>query len=195
MFKKYALILSLIAAFCVISVTGLGAGQADAYDGGPLQISGFSPYQLLPGDFNVYGLRLAFYGQNFSVYGLDLGVWNRCRGGIYGVGFAGLVSSKQGSMNGVNTSGIINYTQGDEVGWSLAGVINDVDGTLKGLQSTICYNEAKNVKGVQLAMVNSCEKLNGLQLGLVNMCEDQWIPFTIFLNVWFSSEDDDDKKE
>lgn len=192
MFKKYFWLIALVCLF--YSTQTLGSGQGEAYDGGPLQISLFAPYQLIPIDFNVYGLRVAVYGRNFSVYGLDCGVWTRNQGSLYGVGFSGLVSNKQGGMYGVNTGGVLNYTKGDEVGWSLAGVINDVDGTLKGLQSTICYNEARNVKGVQLALVNNCEKLNGVQLGLVNMCEDQWIPFTIILNVWFSSEEDEKEK-
>lgn len=193
MFNKFLLV---VAFSCIINATSVYALEGEkAYDGGPLQISAFAPYQLIPDDFNVYGLRLACYGHNFSVYGCDFGAWNRYHANLYGFGLAGLVSGKQGSMYGVNIAGVINYTKSDEVGWSLAGVINDVDGTLAGLQSTICYNEAENVKGVQLAIVNNCEKLNGVQLGIVNICKDQWLPFTIILNVWFSSSDEEEEKE
>lgn len=195
MVKKYALAFSVFLVLLFAPISGFSSGDNAAFDGGPLQISVFPPYQLIPDDFNVYGLRLACYGHNYSVYGLDFGAWNRYRADLYGVGFAALVSTKQGSMYGVNTGGIINYTKRDEVGWSLAGVINDVDGTVRGLQSTICYNEARSLKGVQFSLINYCEKMNGLQLGIVNICKDQWIPFTIILNVWFSSDDDGEKKE
>lgn len=191
MLKKYFMkyLIAIIFLFALNSGFASQAGQA--FDGGPLQISIFPPYQLIPSDFDVYGVRLACYGQSYSVYGLDLGLWNRYRSGLYGVGFSALVSSRQGSMYGMNTAGIINYSRGDEVGWSLSGGINDVDGTVVGLQSTVFYNEAENLKGVQLALVNYCGKMNGLQMGLVNICEDQWIPFTIIFNLWFSSEDDE----
>ena len=195
MLKKNGWIWLIAALFCLPSPAGLASQGREAFDAGPLQISIFPPYQLIPDDFNVYGLRLACYGHNCSVYGLDLGIWNRYHSDLYGLGFSALVSSKQGSMYGISTSGVINYSKGDETGWSLSGGINDVDGTVSGLQSTVFYNEAAILNGVQLALVNYCGKMKGLQLGLINICADQWIPFTIIINVWFSSDEDSKKQK
>ena len=183
-FKKYVLSLCVIVALSIIPFSGFTAEQG--FDAGPLQLSFFSPLQLLPDDFDVYGLRLTFpYGVNNSVYGLDIGVWNQLKGDLYGIGFASLVSDRHGSLYGVNTGGIVNITHGDDVGLSMAGVYNDVRGTAKGLQCAIAFASAKKVKGVQFAIFNYCEDMTGIQLGIVNICKDQWIPFTLFLNVWF----------
>jgi hypothetical protein len=182
--KKWVLLLLVVFAFSMTLT--IASASEKAFDAGPLQLSLFCPLQLLPDDFDVYGLRLTFpYGVNNSVYGLDVGVWNQLSCSLYGVGFAGLVSTRQGNLYGVNTGGIVNIAYGDDVGWSIAGIYNDVDGTVKGLQSTIAYNEAKKVEGVQLAIVNYCENMTGVQLGIVNICKDQPIPFTLFVNVWF----------
>lgn len=184
MFLKKLYLLFLVSfVFLIVSVNSFAAEKG--FDAGPIQLSLYNPLQLIPEDFDVYGLRLTFpYGVNNSVYGLDFGVWNDLRGSLRGIGFASLVSDCRGSMYGINTGGIANITDGDNVGWSIAGVYNYA-GTVKGLQSTIAYNEAKNVAGVQLALVNYCEDMSGFQLGIVNICKDQWIPFTILLNVWF----------
>jgi len=182
--KKRFLLLLVIAAVFLISLPGMSTDKG--FDAGPIQLSLYNPIQLIPDDFDVYGLRLTFpYGLNNSVYGLDLGVWNTLKGDLWGVGFASLVSTRHGSMYGINTGGIVSITDADDVGWSIAGCYNHVGGTVKGVQSTIAYNKAKNVKGVQLAIVNYCEDMSGIQLGIVNICKDQCIPFTLFLNVWF----------
>ena len=161
-FRKYILLLFVISTLLMIPFPGFSAEKG--FDAGPLQLSLFCPLQLLPHDFDVYGLRLTFpYGINNTVYGLDLGVWNQLRGDLYGIGFAGLVSDRQGSLYGVNTGGIVNITHGDDVGLSMAGVYNDVRGTSKGLQCAIAFASAKKVEGVQLAVFNYCEDMTGVQ--------------------------------
>lgn len=180
------LFLMVLLTFIFPFASGKCFSAEKGFDAGPLQLSFFDPIQLIPDDFDVYGLRLTFpYGVNNSVFGLDLGVWNTLSGDLGGIGFSSLVSNCRGSMYGVNTGGIANINGGDQEGWSIAGFYNSAGGTVKGLQSTIVYNEAKNVAGVQLAIVNYCEDLSGIQLGIVNICKAQWIPFTILLNVWF----------
>ena len=182
--KKCVLCFFLIFVLSLASVSSFSAEKG--FDSVPIQLSFFNPIQLMPEDFDVYGLRLTFpYGVNNSVYGLDMGVWNTLSGDLNGIGFAALLSNCKGSVYGVNTGGVLSYIKGDGVGLPLAGIINDIDGTARGLQASIAYNEAKKVEGVQLGIVNYCEDMDGVQLGIVNICKDQWIPFTIFLNVWF----------
>lgn len=68
--KKIFLIGMLLAGL-------LFAPSAAAANWSPLQVALWHPAQLVPDDWNVYGLRMNFlYGKNQNVWGLDLGVAN-----------------------------------------------------------------------------------------------------------------------
>lgn len=64
----------LVLVFAVIDVSGAEETPTKIT---PLQLSVWNPVQLVPDDWDVWGLRLNLpYGMNRDLYGLDVGVFN-----------------------------------------------------------------------------------------------------------------------
>ncbi len=117
----------------------------------PIQLSLFTPVQIVPENEGVSAIRLnLIYSVNKSVKYFDWGLVNVTSGGASaGVQWA-LVSINKGSFTGWQAS---------------AGAITQ--GQFKGLQSG-WFTSAKQGEGVQWGLVNTAEYWNGLQFGLVN---------------------------
>lgn len=121
----------------------------------PIQLSLFSPVQLVPEQNAISGIRLSLlYGKNTSVTGLDWGLVNHCTSGMSkGVqfGFVGLVDA-------------------DFMGWQNTAV-NITKRNFEGLQLGF-VNYAGHGNGLQLGFVNYAMRMKGLQIGLVNIIKE-----------------------
>ena len=152
----------------------------------PFQFAFFSPLQVFPDYFNVYGLRLNLpYGSNNTIYGLDVGFANTCDT-QYGLNVAVFLSRRKTAMYGISFAGIFSISQGDDIGLSMAGFYNET-GTIRGLQTALLCNQTKHVKGVQLGLYNYAREMDGVQIGILNYCKAQPFKYTLFFNFWESA--------
>jgi hypothetical protein len=149
------------------------------------QYSIFSPIQLYPDNYDVYGVRLnLIYGENNSMYGADFGFYSALKNNMYGVQLAAVACSRDGDAMGVSAATIANMSIGNDGGLSMAGFMSLASGEFSGLQiAAVC--RAQRFKGVQVGVFNHCDDFKGFQFGLVNICRNQYLPFTILLNFRF----------
>jgi hypothetical protein len=118
----------------------------------PIQLSLFSPIQIVPEENAVSGVRLSLlYGKNKYVTGLD---W-------------GLVSHSTSGMSKGVQFGIVGLVDADFTGWQSTAV-NITRGNFEGFQWGV-VNYAGHASGFQLGFVNYAVSMNGLQIGLVNI--------------------------
>ncbi|MBT8373106.1 MAG: hypothetical protein KJO34_19225 [Deltaproteobacteria bacterium] len=162
-----------------------------------LQISFFSPYQLVSAEKDVCGLRLNLpIGENENLYGLDLGlvgVTNNSYNGAmlnivgnFNAGsstkgiVAGLINFNIGGLNlttkgglgtkGIELGGFLNLNLGDIQGMQIAGLANI--GNIDGIQVAGLHNGGIEVRGVQVAgLYNYAESVRGIQIGLINVAK------------------------
>ena len=134
-----------------VAVLAMALAAPLAAQDGPIQLSLFTPVQIIPETKGVSAVRLnLIYSVNTSVRYVDLGLVNITSGGASaGVQWA-LVALNKGSFSG----------------WqSAAGAVTE--GRFEGLQ-TGWYTSAKSGQGVQIGLVNTAADWSGLQLGFVN---------------------------
>lgn len=142
-------------------------------DGGayPVQLALYPTLQLVPYERDVTGLRLDIIGVNRDMTGLDLGLINQTDELFRGVGI-GVVNLCKGDSRGINI-GFINHVNGDMVGIQglpiimLPNAINIVHGTFTGLQGGL-YNQAEELGGLQMGLINIGYNAKGGQIGLYN---------------------------
>lgn len=142
---------SLCLLAVVIIAFGLVAQPAEA-EQNPIQLSLFSPVQIVPEGNAISGVRLSLlYGKNTYVSGFDWGLVSHSTSGMSkGVQF-GLVGLNEDSFTGWQNTGV-NITQGDFEGFQW-GIVN----------------YAGHANGFQLGLVNYAMTMHGLQIGLVNI--------------------------
>jgi hypothetical protein len=165
-----------------------------------LQISFFSPYQLVPAEKDVCGLRLNLpVGENDNLYGLDLGFMgatNNSYNGIMlnlfgnfsaggstkGMELAGFINFNIGGLNieteggsgtkGMELAGFLNLNLGDIQGMQIAGLAN-TGGEVRGMQVAGLFNGGGEVRGIQVAgLYNSADSVRGIQIGLINVTQE-----------------------
>ncbi len=155
--KKIFLIGMLLAAL-------LFAPSAAAANWSPLQVALWHPAQLVPDDWNVYGLRMNFlYGKNQNVWGLDLGVANTTEKKVRGFQ-AGLINGP-GDLGGIGIGGI-NSTR--RVNGFQAGVFSVAEEGTNGMQFSVLFNHSPVVRGIQLhagIAGNFSDDVAGAQIG------------------------------
>ncbi len=186
---KKLLIPALALLFAVPSV------QADTHS---VDLSLWSPsIQLQSPADDVGAFRLAVYGVDNNVTGLDLGIWTVATGEFNGLQYSwaygrtendfngvqlGIVSRVRGEMYGVDF-GIVNFVDGKACGY-MDGFYNQVGGEMKGLQAGF-VNSAAVLNGVQFGFVNFADTGYGLQIGLVNFFGDGFLPVFPLFNFHF----------
>ena len=202
---KIALIVISFFIFLVVPQYGW------AGDCSPLQISFFPPYQLVPAEKDVCGLRLNLpFGGNENIYGLDLGIaggtqysyngimlnlfGNFSVGSIKGIELAGLINfnisgpilmTEGGSgAKGIELAGCLNLNLGDIDGIQIAGLAN-TGNEVRGIQIAGLFNGAKSVRGIQIGLINVTQELTGLQIGLVNYIRESPVPILPIINLKF----------
>ncbi len=163
----------------------------------PLQMSLYSPVQLIPKDKTICGVRLdLIWGDNNAVQGIDIGLangadsvqgiqigginrgprtserdsWGLQIGLINGGGQTDLLGHKVGhaSFTGVQAAGLGNIS--DEVTGIQIGLFN-VAYIVNGIQISINIvpsNSAGEINGLQVAPGNMTGLLYGAQLGILN---------------------------
>ena len=184
---KIALIVISCFVFLVVPQFGW------AGDCSPLQISLFPPYQLVPAEKDVCGLRLNLpSGDNRNVYGLDLGFLGSAiesKGIVLNLigNFRSFSDSQDGSgtkgiqigglgnfqfvaeMQGIQLAGLMNLNLGDIDGIQIAGAVNI--GKIQGIQIAGLLNGGE-VRGIQIAgFWNNGGEVRGIQVGAVNYSE------------------------
>ena len=118
----------------------------------PIQLSLFSPIQLVPEENAISGVRLSLlYGRNTYVTGLD---W-------------GLVSHSTSGMSKGVQFGLVGLVDADFTGFQSTAV-NITKGNFEGFQWGV-MNYAGHASGFQLGFVNYALSMKGLQIGLVNI--------------------------
>ena len=166
-FKFYFMVCGLLAW----SVLAQGANYSDSNGVRPVQFALVPSVQLVPLEEDVAGLRLNLIGVNREVAALDLGLINWTTGGFKGVG-VGIANVVCADSHGAGI-GFFNYTKGNMSG--LQGIplltfwnaFNLVGGRAGGLQGGL-YNQAQELCGAQIGLVNVGDQSAGLQLSLVN---------------------------
>lgn len=136
-----------VVVLAVILVTQPIAAQQK-----PIQLSLFSPIQIVPEKYGISGVRLSLlYGRNTNVSGLDWGLVSHCTSGMSkGVQF-----------------GLVGLVDADFIGWQSTAV-NITKRDFEGFQWGI-VNYAGHANGFQLGLVNYAMTMKGLQIGLVNI--------------------------
>lgn len=154
----------------------------------PLQLSLFTPVQIIPKDMDVCGFRFnLIYGNNRKVSGLDIGLINRTTDTFKGLELAGLgnrgawVYGIQAALLPLGRNYAANTIQGVQVGTGNIAM----DGGA-GLQVGV-FNQAVNeeFKGIQIGLLNYCQSLTGIQIGLLNHAADASVPWLPIINAHF----------
>ncbi len=171
-----------------------------AGDCSPLQISFCPPYQLVPDEKDVCGLRLNLpVGNNHNVYGLDLGFLGGAfdskgiqlnlignftsfsdssgSSGTKGLQIGGLGNilgdiTSDTDMQGIQLAGLVNLNWGDADGIQIAGLHN-WGFKVRGMQIASLWNGVDTVRGIQVALlINSAlSTMQGIQIAAANFSE------------------------
>ena len=114
--------LSLVMAIVVCMASGALAKPK------PVQLSLWSPAQIVPEDQSISGVRLSLiYGGNADVSGLDLGLVSKTTGNQVGASWA-FVHLHEGDFLGYQ-DGLVNRVRGDFMGWQSGLSISLVAGS------------------------------------------------------------------
>lgn len=165
--KKLCFVLSVAAIVGSASAKDLYS-SAETHPYSAVGVSLADPLQLPPANWNVRGLRLdIFYGRNYDLYGLDIGLFGRCDDDLLGAAIDG-ASWIEGDMYGFQFGALFNIVNGDMRGFQLATLVNRVHNAAVGAQIA-CVNHNGAFFGGQLGLVNWNKGISsGLQFGLVN---------------------------
>jgi hypothetical protein len=164
--KKTSFIVFTALIFACFAVVPSAMAQAK-----PVQLSLWNTIQLEDASTSIHGLRLALYGENEDIYGVDFGGLLKINGDMVGWQ-SGLVNIVEGDVKGVQNGfghviNFVNMVGGDVWGWQ-HGAVNMTEGEVVGLQTGL-VNFARDLRGVQLSFVNVSNIQKGLQIGLVNI--------------------------
>jgi len=101
------------------------------------------------------------------------GVFNLVGERVNGLQMAGGVNTVLDSVKGFQIAGLYNYNEGSFKGFQMAGGLNIVKKAVKGVQLAGIGNSSKTeTRGLQMAgLFNYTKNLKGLQIGLVNLAD------------------------
>ncbi|MCF8452210.1 MAG: carboxypeptidase-like regulatory domain-containing protein [Pedobacter sp.] len=121
-----------------------------------------------------------------SVRGFQAGgLVNSVLDSLVGFQAAGIVNDVRSGAEGWQAAGIFNHVRRDLNGWQVAGIGNLASGNTRGVQTAGIGNvAAKQMKGIQIGGIfNYAKEMKGLQIGLVNVA-DTSSGFSIGLINW-----------
>lgn len=164
--KKTILATVLIILACRLSAH---AGWA------PLQASFWSPVQILPEEFDVYGLRIDLpYGKNRDVGGIDMGFVNQATRHAVGIQVGVLCNFDcemryQQSPRGYRVYQFPeSYNHSVQAGGiQLAGLFNLDQGDMTGIQLAPVNIVLADMRGFQVGAVNFASRPMGVQIGVL----------------------------
>src|SRR5450759_5212792 len=121
----------------------------------PIQISICPPVQLVPNNWDVWGLRLDLpYGNNRDLYGVDAGIGNTVSDDFVGI-----------QVGGINS---IVGLESHAIGLQVAGIVTDSVGNMKGAQISF-WNQGGGFEGAQMGFINLARgDFAGVQMGAIN---------------------------
>jgi len=96
--------------------------------------------------------------------------------------------NKSGNVKGLQLAGLLaglNMAK-DLKGTQISGIlgVNLAENTT-GVQLATLYNQAEEMKGVQIGLVNICRQMTGVQIGLANIIKESEVPFFPIVNARF----------
>jgi hypothetical protein len=97
------------------------------------------------------------------------GVFNMARDSMKGFQAAGAFNMVHGPVRGTQLAGAFNYTDSIQHGFQAAGGGNISTGDVEGVQVAGGFNYARNLKGVQIGVVNIADTSSGYSIGLINI--------------------------
>ena len=139
---------------------------------GPINLSLFSPIQILKEDQSVEAFRFSLiYGKNANMTGLDLSLVGANTGDFLGVSFTG-VGLVDGNFTGYQGGYLAAVTKGNMQGFQTGAYTKAGMGS-SGVQFGI-LNTADDFSGLQFGLVNIAETMrSGLQIGLINIIKNK----------------------
>jgi hypothetical protein len=162
----------------------------DCRDVFPFQLSLVKPVQLIPSDYDIYGLSIGvLFSMNENIYGLNfcglISAYGRGMAGIQVSGFGnfdGLIIHTYTVNRGIQVAGFMNNVSVLR-GIQVAGVYNRIHGEMSGIQVAGLVNRISNdvfsdgrmdlygnSAGLQFAaLVNDVDTFYGTQVGLINI--------------------------
>jgi len=96
------------------------------------------------------------------------GIVNDVRSGTEGWQAAGIFNHVRRDLNGMQVAGIGNLVSGNTRGVQIAGIGNVAAKEMKGIQIGGIFNYAKEMKGLQIGLINVADTSSGFSIGLVN---------------------------
>lgn len=96
------------------------------------------------------------------------GIVNDVRSGTEGWQAAGIFNHVRWDMNGMQVAGIGNLVSGNIRGIQIAGIGNVAAKEMKGIQIGGIFNYAKEMKGIQIGLINVADTSSGFSVGLIN---------------------------
>jgi hypothetical protein len=149
----------------------------------PIQLSIWSPKYALFSEPSVFGLYFGLlYTKSEEVYelqvfpvvgvveensyGIQLGGFAAKSEDTYGVQFGGIFCNTGDKLQGIQLSAWINFVSSYSGGLQIGNI--NISKELHGCQFGVLLNEAKELSGAQIGILNKADEVNRLQIGIVN---------------------------
>lgn len=146
-----------------------------------LQLGAF-PYGGINITERLDGLQFAGFFGGVNIAGQDVS-------GLQLAGMFAGVNFAKGAMNGVQIAGILGginmagNLQGMQIAAFFIGA--NIARNTTGIQLATLYNQADEMKGLQVGLVNVCNRMTGVQIGLANIIKEGRLPFFPVVNASF----------
>jgi hypothetical protein len=109
-------------------------------------------------------------GYTAGVNGFEAGgLFNINKGNSRYLQLAGVFNLVGGNFTGIQLAGVTNRALDTVKGVQVAGFINKSEGPVSGVQVGALTNEAHQLKGVQIGLVNVADTSSGFSIGLINI--------------------------
>ena len=96
------------------------------------------------------------------------GLGNDVRKSVGGWQAAGVFNHVRMNLNGMQVAGVSNLVSNHTRGLQVSGVGNITSKEMRGIQIGGLFNYAKNLKGLQVGLINVADTSSGFSLGLIN---------------------------
>lgn len=155
--------------FTGVQIVGIYNQVLDSLVG--VQMSGFGGWTK----GNLRGVQVAgiFNKVSGNLKGVQIsGGGNITKGEIDGGQISGIFNKSRMQMHGFQISGGVNIGNNKVSGPQISGIGNISKKETNGLQLSSLFNYAKNLKGVQVGIVNLADSSSGYSLGLLNIVKN-----------------------
>jgi len=148
----------------MVGIVGMvPAGLAAQENTKAIELSLFSPVQIMGPETHIAGIRLSLYGRNASMQGLDIGIISHTTGVTTGYQ-VGIVGIAEGGFQGFQ-SNLVNISEGPTTGLQVGSYNEAASGEVFQMGF---FNRLDSGSGFMLGVVNWADDFTGLQIGIVN---------------------------